>query len=751
MSLFRFATFTLVTIFAAQTARANMIEWGFRGYVQPAAGWSFAAGDFDADGLTDIAAYHPSDGSVWVGHNGGSNITFTYWATVDPFAGWTFRAGSFDGDALDDLVAYHPSDGTVWMGHNTGSSFVFEYWATVIPSAGWSIETGDFTGDGRTDVLAYHPSDGTVWVGRNTGSSFAFDQWATVSPPAGWTFQAGEFTRDGSVDITAYYAGDRSLWVGRNTGSSFAWELWPTFPVSVGSSWTFVAGGFSQDGACGLAAYDGHDGHVWFGRSTLNSQFHFSRLPYLADVDPASGWQFVSGRFTSAGADDLFAYHPSDGSIWIGDNRLPPEGYAWPLSASPGQTINFYTSGLLQPTAEIMRHARSGDTITATPIASINFASRVQPLATARPSRDGTGWSPTFAFQIPSGWASGIYSARIRSAQSSEEFYISFVVKPSPANISTMAVIANVNTWLAYNAWGGESKYDGAAQQSFMRPNPGAVPVGSWFQWDHLTRGELFFLSWLQEQNFQVDVYTDLDFHNGIPAGYRKLILSTHPEYWTETMYDWLEAFLAQGGSVIYVGGNGLFERASYMPNQSGMIFLDGFDGNGYRAFETYRVLTRHERAILGVGTSRCDAFDDAGFGNGFVVKRANHPVFQNTGVINNQIFGVAGGGASGHEIDTNRTSYANSLPCDIWHPSALENPPSVPSSSSPPGLVLLARASNPGKGSDNGVGADMTFYRHSGGGFVFSAGSITFGHSLSQDAPNAVLPKVMRNVLNMQ
>ena len=30
------------------------------------------------------------------------------------------------------------------------------------------------------------------------------------------------------------------------------------------------------------------------------------------------------------------------------------------------------------------------------------------------------------------------------------------------------------------------------------------------------------------------------------------------------------------------------------------------------------------------------------------------------------------------------------------------------------------------------------------------STGSIPFGHSLSQDAPDAVLPRLMRNVLNM-
>ena len=142
-------------------------------------------------------------------------------------------------------------------------------------------------------------------------------------------------------------------------------------------------------------------------------------------------------------------------------------------------------------------------------------------------------------------------------------------------------------------------------------------------------------------------------------------------------------------------------------------------------------------------------------------MKAPDHAVFLGLGVALNQTFAEAGGGASGHELDTMESKYANSVPCGIWKPnSPFEPPPKIPSSGLPQGIVLLARAYNPtdrpNPGGDEDerfaetVGADMTFYRHPGGGFVFSAGSIPFGHSLSQDAPDAVLPRLMRNVLNM-
>jgi len=42
---------------------------------------------------------------------------------------------------------------------------------------------------------------------------------------------------------------------------------------------------------------------------------------------------------------------------------------------------------------------------------------------------------------------------------------ITFVVKPDPVQPSQVAVLANVNTWLAYNGWGGQSKYSGLARR----------------------------------------------------------------------------------------------------------------------------------------------------------------------------------------------------------------------------------------------------------------------------------------------
>jgi len=79
----------------------------------------------------------------------------------------------------------------------------------------------------------------------------------------------------------------------------------------------------------------------------------------------------------------------------------------------------------------------------------------------------------------------------------------------------------------------------------------------------HLTRAELWVLNWMQEQGFAYDVYTDLDWHYPIDSidDYESLVLNTHSEYWTLEMHRAREKFLANGGNLIYLGGNAIYEH----------------------------------------------------------------------------------------------------------------------------------------------------------------------------------------------
>ncbi|HSK25837.1 MAG TPA: VCBS repeat-containing protein [Jiangellales bacterium] len=701
------------------------------GGLNPASGWQLGAGTLTGGTRADLFAYHPSNGSLWVGTNTGTGFTFQHRATVSPASGWRFHVGDFTGSGLDDVVGHHPGNGSIWVGENLGTSFQLRQWGAVQPATGWHFGVGAFTGGPKADLFAYHEGNGTLWVGRNTGPGFEFQQWGTVATTGVWQFVVADITGTGRSDVVGYDPSDGSIWVGENSGSSF--HLQRRRFVLPAAGWQLGAGYFTGRAKSDLFAYHPINGSLWVATDD-GTTLQFEQW---ASTSPAAGWQFVAGVFDADLWVDLVGYLPSTGELRLWRSSVRPiEGYCWPLSAAPGEHVSFMTSGGGAATATIRRHTSTSTAVDSVTVHQEDFDSPTQPLAPT-PWSTGCGWDETFGVVVPDTWRPGIYSASCADA-SGDTADITFVVKPSAAERSEVALLANVNTWLAYNGWGGHSKYSGLARASFMRPNPGAAPQTDY----HLTRGELWIHGWLESAGYRPDVYTDLDFHeNGCDASqYRLLVVGTHPEYWTVEMYDNLLAYLDAGGSLAYLGGNGLFESGDYDAQQRAVVFRMGVEG-GPRVDALFRVRQplRPERAVLGVATERCSVL-----GSPYAVVDAGHDLFDGTGVVNGSTFGHTGlntgfgnGKASAWEIDTANGIGAISIP---WN-CAMDEPATVPGSGLPDGLTILATGVHDGLG----PGGDITYYDHPGGGFVFSVGSLTFGGSLVVDG---VIQQLMHNVL---
>jgi len=701
----------------------------------PPAGWTIGAGRFLGNPAWDLVGYQPQDGSLWVGANDGDHFTFTTkWATLSPAGGWQLTVGDFTGDGRDDVAAYNPVNGTVWVGENRGSTFVFQKWATWSPTSGWTISSGLFTGRAKADLLAHHRDSGTLWVGANTGSQFTFmGTWASLDRAGDWQFSTGDFIGDGRTDVVGYNSVDGSIWIGENTDSSFVMSQWAS--VAPAAGWHIDAGLFTGRDKTDVFAYHSGTGTLWIGENQGHSLVFNDPS---ATVQPADGWQFATASVNGDVWDDVIGYHPSDGGVHVGTSSLRPiEGYCWPLSAAPGDVLSFHMSGEGNSVVDYRRHVSTSDTVHSIDAATGIFTAARQSVPAA-PWSTGCEWQETFTLTVPADWTSGIYSATCTDSADTS-CAITFVVKPAPTARSNVAVLANANTWLAYNGWGGQSKYSGLARTSFLRPMPTAGPEGE----KHLTRGELWILGWLESQGLQPDVYSDLDFHNdGLDAGqYACLVFGTHPEYWTEQMYDNLVAYLDAGGSVAYLGGNGVFEIGAPDNDQKEMIFRLGVEG-GPRELAMFRTRGKPELAVLGVATERCGVN-----GSPFLVRAADHDLFAGTGVANGDVFGDAGfntglfsfgnGKASAWEVDTSRGAGATGIPA----PGCLLNPEPVTPSALPADLVILAEGAPDGVG----PGAEITYYDHPGGGFVLCAGSLTVGGSLVIDP---VLSGLMSNAL---
>ena len=203
-------------------------------------------GDFNGDGLSDIVFYSDTDGKTWVGLSKGDHFEYQVWATASfgqgPFG--TFSVGDFNGDGLSDVAFY--SNAVTWVGISNGTTLAYSQWSDQAlpfqPNPTWRI--GDFNGDGLSDVGFYY-EDGSTTIGISNGSHFYYQSWDTGEPfgrhpywryscpdtvccwtygewecdggDANYTFSVGDFNGDGLTDI-AFYFEDGDTWVGQSRG-----------------------------------------------------------------------------------------------------------------------------------------------------------------------------------------------------------------------------------------------------------------------------------------------------------------------------------------------------------------------------------------------------------------------------------------------------------------------------------------------------------------------------------------------------
>lgn len=364
-------------------------------------------------------------------------------------------------------------------------------------------------------------------------------------------------------------------------------------------------------------------------------------------------------------------------------------------------------------------------------------------------------WPSPYSFVIEPSWGSGLYYVRIGGQRAP------LIVNPAPSARSRIAVLAATNTWHAYNSWSGNSMYTTHSGSpgpisyyvNMRQPNPGvqfqSIVPGSG-AYAHLLDAERFLYKWLDDNGYPFDLYTDLDLHKNpnLLDSYDVLMLNGHNEYWSHEMVDHVEAFQAQGGSVVNLSGNTMWSLVTYDPTFSIIEGRKHPHGSGtIPAGErwhsqagsplggTMRCIGRPEHEVIGTGYGVIVSAPNFGWGK---VLQPSHWVFRGTGATLNSLFGqqgLNGGGMFGHESDV-------VLP--QW---------------TPPNTVVLARAQYPinvgslhitncqsRSSSSVTEGGDVIYFDHPGGGGVFGIPSVAAGGSLMVDP---VSTRMLRNVLD--
>lgn len=185
-------------------------------------------------------------------------------------------------------------------------------------------------------------------------------------------------------------------------------------------------------------------------------------------------------------------------------------------------------------------------------------------------------WSETFSFNIGADWVSGMYLLRVVRPDGSKRFAPLVVRDRRAAEVLFKAAI---NTYQAYNAWGGESLYVDAS---------GTMPSGRAFQvsYDRPYRdgdGAYQLLLWeypllrlLEKYGYDVTYATSVDFSrfSDLLRGIGVLVISGHDEYWTATERAQADEAVASGQtSLAHFGANGSYWRVRYENDSAGTPF----------------------------------------------------------------------------------------------------------------------------------------------------------------------------------
>jgi len=343
----------------------------------------------------------------------------------------------------------------------------------------------------------------------------------------------------------------------------------------------------------------------------------------------------------------------------------------------------------------------------------------------------GTGlvrcsWPAAVALDITSADLSGLYAWKLTRQDGKTRFVPFVVVDDRPADLLFQA---SIQTYAAYNAWGGESLYSDAARTtphgyatkvSLDRPFDGDRGTGQMLHW------ELPMAQFLERYGYDVTYATNVDVGtrgSQFLARAGMFMSVGHDEYWAGEARTAVEQARDQGVPLAFFSSNSAYWKIRYedfraLGNPRTIVcYKAGDDPLGSAASGLFRGsrIGQPENALLGVMYDSWQLFSFP-----FVVGDAAAWLYEGTGLQTGELIQ----GIVGYEFDHR---YANGR--------------------EPPGLTLLAHSAlidNSGKPG----WSDAVSYGSAKGAFVFASGSMYWSRGL--DPHGVPDPRVERMTANV-
>ncbi len=421
------------------------------------------------------------------------------------------------------------------------------------------------------------------------------------------------------------------------------------------------------------------------------------------------------------------------------------EGYADDSSVEPGETVGLHVSSASPRfSVEVFRMGWYGGAGArrVLELRGIAGARRVLPKPREEDGLIECDWPVSCRVPIGQDWVSGVYLARLTGSSDGKQSFIPFVVREgerrgAASRRAPILIQVSVNTWQAYNNWGGKSLYDfnsfggRAIRVSFDRPYASSAEAargagaGEFLSVCHGVRAagwEYPFSRWIEKEGYDVAYATNLDIHQdaSIVANRKAVLVVGHDEYWTRAMRDNVEGARDRGVNLGIFASNVSYWQVRCEPSSSGAagrVLFCAKQADRDPVFNTERDkdLTvrfrnlhppRPEVSLVGMMLSAEDVEGDFTP----LPDARDHWVYGNTGVAAGRTRSVRG--LLGYEVDR---SYADDKAYARW---------------SPPGLKVLARAWVQPLRLDR-LPTESTIYVTPSGAIVFAAGTMQWSWGL--------------------
>jgi hypothetical protein len=419
------------------------------------------------------------------------------------------------------------------------------------------------------------------------------------------------------------------------------------------------------------------------------------------------------------------------------------EGYASATTVNRGGSISLFTNTADTTYAiDIFRMGWYGGLGGRRMLPTIQLSGTLQ---TACPVVDTTtsllecNWINPYVLNVPydpndpTNWASGVYIVKLTGLTSGYQSRIIFVVRDD-SSTSAYVFQSSVNTYQAYNAWGGKSLYPynssgtPATKVSFNRPYDDGRGGGQFFAY------EINMLRFLEREGYDVTYISDVDLHEnpGVLSNHQAALAVGHSEYWSYQMRTNFQNARDAGKGLGFISSNNVYWQARYEPSMlngfsdrtlvcykdytKDPVYLAGDPSQYYLVTVRWRdfPVNLPENTLVGL------MYQNDGVTGDIVVTGASNPLFNTTGLQN----GTHLTGLLGKEADH---LYAGA----------------------PAGIQLLAHS--PYTIGTTTYLADMSVYTAASGANVFDAGTFKLPWGLDSYGNNApVNPGVQQLVRNV-